>query len=601
MAVKSSIGLDPSTILDSSEITQKGQVFVGTGAGSYSILNPGTDGQTLQVNSAKAEGVEWVTPDTILSPSSATVSAVPTFANTSGTALNDSAVLIDSSANVSGVNSLMAVSATLSGDFDAGSSTLVVQSAEHQVGIGVADPTAGLHLRASDGSAESAPLKIEEGTLLAVPESGSIESDGSALYFTNSSGVRTALGAGGGSGDVSGPASSTDNAIARFDLTSGKLLQNSSVLVDDIGNLSTSGTLVGANIPAPTAAGDLVVGSGAGTASLLPKGSDGQILSVTAGALTWQTPATGGDVSSNTSTSVANALPSFADTTAKVIQTTAATLTAAGILSIPSSTASTPTSGVFVDGSTGNGMHSYQAGILTFRANGFNLMNLTSTTGLSAINTGAFALRSSSGSAANPTYSFVGNLTTGLYSQSGLTGIATSGTAALVINTSQRVAIGSSTATASLHINKTSTGAANTAPFKIDPGTLLTTPESGAIETDGSALYWTDNTGSRKNLTAGGGGGSSDIITRTPVTSSYTATSSDYVLGVTASAALTITLPASPTTGKLYVIKDEGGNCATNNITVTSTANIDGASTFVMNNSYGSLTVYFSGTTYFVM
>lgn len=39
-------------------------------------------------------------------------------------------------------------------------------------------------------------------------------------------------------GDVVGPASSTDNAIARFDSTTGKLLQNSAATVDDTGNIS---------------------------------------------------------------------------------------------------------------------------------------------------------------------------------------------------------------------------------------------------------------------------------------------------------------------------------------------------------------------------
>lgn len=40
---------------------------------------------------------------------------------------------------------------------------------------------------------------------------------------------------GGGSGDVVGPASSTDNAIVRFDSTTGKLIQNSAVSIDDTG------------------------------------------------------------------------------------------------------------------------------------------------------------------------------------------------------------------------------------------------------------------------------------------------------------------------------------------------------------------------------
>ena len=41
-----------------------------------------------------------------------------------------------------------------------------------------------------------------------------------------------------GAGDVTGPASSTDNAIARFDQTTGKIIQNSVVTIDDTGNLS---------------------------------------------------------------------------------------------------------------------------------------------------------------------------------------------------------------------------------------------------------------------------------------------------------------------------------------------------------------------------
>ena len=44
-------------------------------------------------------------------------------------------------------------------------------------------------------------------------------------------------------GDVVGPASSTDNAIARFDLTTGKLLQNSVVTVSDAGAIAGATTI----------------------------------------------------------------------------------------------------------------------------------------------------------------------------------------------------------------------------------------------------------------------------------------------------------------------------------------------------------------------
>jgi len=52
------------------------------------------------------------------------------------------------------------------------------------------------------------------------------------------------LEAGGGTGDVVGPGSSTDNAVARFDSTSGKLIQNSVVTIaDSTGNMAGVGTL----------------------------------------------------------------------------------------------------------------------------------------------------------------------------------------------------------------------------------------------------------------------------------------------------------------------------------------------------------------------
>jgi hypothetical protein len=55
--------------------------------------------------------------------------------------------------------------------------------------------------------------------------------DGTASIVTINAG-------GGGSGDVVGPASATDNALARYDSTTGKLIQNSVGILDDSGNLT---------------------------------------------------------------------------------------------------------------------------------------------------------------------------------------------------------------------------------------------------------------------------------------------------------------------------------------------------------------------------
>jgi len=47
---------------------------------------------------------------------------------------------------------------------------------------------------------------------------------------------------------VTGPGSSTDDAIARYDGTTGRLIQNSTVTVDDSGNIATSGTVDGRDL-----------------------------------------------------------------------------------------------------------------------------------------------------------------------------------------------------------------------------------------------------------------------------------------------------------------------------------------------------------------
>lgn len=62
--------------------------------------------------------------------------------------------------------------------------------------------------------------------------------DNYVLTYDHGTGLISLEASGGGSGDVVGPASATDNAIARFDTTTGKLIQNSVVTIDDTGNMA---------------------------------------------------------------------------------------------------------------------------------------------------------------------------------------------------------------------------------------------------------------------------------------------------------------------------------------------------------------------------
>ena len=56
------------------------------------------------------------------------------------------------------------------------------------------------------------------------------------------------IAAGSGTGNVVGPASSIDNSVVRFDTTTGKLIQDSAVTIDDSGNITTAGTVDGRDI-----------------------------------------------------------------------------------------------------------------------------------------------------------------------------------------------------------------------------------------------------------------------------------------------------------------------------------------------------------------
>jgi len=92
--------------------------------------------------------------------------------------------------------------------------------------------------------------------------------------------------ASGGSWDIVWPWSSTDNAVARYDSTTGKLLQNSSVLIDDSNNLTWVGniTSVAGGITISTATnGALTLDPGGSWKTTVNAGSGGVDITTDAG------------------------------------------------------------------------------------------------------------------------------------------------------------------------------------------------------------------------------------------------------------------------------------------------------------------------------
>ena len=104
---------------------------------------------------------------------------------------------------------------------------------------------------------------------------------------------------------------------------------------------------------------------------------------------------------------------------------------------------------------------------------------------------------------------------------------------------------------------------------------------------------------------------SNNIYYNTPVTLSgagdVTATLADYIIGVDDTAVpRSVTLPAPSTTGatanegKIYIVKDQSGGAATNNITVQpASGTIDGGASVLINSNYGEVQVYCDGSAWY--
>jgi len=91
------------------------------------------------------------------------------------------------------------------------------------------------------------------------------------LYFKNSSGtVKLLASTAGASGDVAGPGSATDSALAAFDGTTGKLIKNANLTANNV--LLGNGT--GApQVVAPSTTGNVLTSDGTTWASQAPAAS----------------------------------------------------------------------------------------------------------------------------------------------------------------------------------------------------------------------------------------------------------------------------------------------------------------------------------------
>ena len=131
----------------------------------------------------------------------------------------------------------------------------------------------------------------------------------------------------------------------------------------------------------------------------------------------------------------------------------------------------------------------------------------------------------------------------------------------------------------------------------IDTGTL-STANNPTIDFSGSTGAFKTTTG----VTTIGGGEVLKYNAQSGTT--YTAVSTDRIIGIANASAKTVTLPsASGIAGTCYTVKDTGGNASTVNVTVKSNGGtLDGvaaATGLVINTNFGKLNFFSDGTNWF--
>lgn len=202
------------------------------------VLFSGTTGRSITGSGVHINTVVRDTSTHTLTNKTITSATNTIYANslkTTGTAVN-----VSTSVPPSAGQALIAISPTVAAWTNPTAYFLDTTGAA--VGIsGAAPPTTGQVLTATSATAAawSTPVAYSLKTTGAnvVVSTAAAPTAGQTLTATSGTAAAWATPA---SGDVVGPASSTDNAVARFSAETGKIIQNSTAILSDAGDLSIS-------------------------------------------------------------------------------------------------------------------------------------------------------------------------------------------------------------------------------------------------------------------------------------------------------------------------------------------------------------------------
>lgn len=223
-----------------------GGILLGSGTGSVTVTSQPTNGQLLIGSTGVdpvlatltagtgvtiTEGAGSITIDADNNGTVTSVSGTADRITIGGTAADP---VVDIAATYAGQSSIVTIGTVTTGTWNADTVTVPYG------GTGATTLTDGGILLGSGTGAVTVTSQPTNGQLLI----GSTGVDPVLGTLTGGTGITITEGAGSitidsdNVGDVVGPGSATDNAIARYDGTTGKLIQNSGVIIDDSNNVS---------------------------------------------------------------------------------------------------------------------------------------------------------------------------------------------------------------------------------------------------------------------------------------------------------------------------------------------------------------------------
>ncbi len=238
-------------------------IWVGGAGNTAQQVSPGTDNSILTIVSGVPTWQSPPAPGNVSGPVSSTDNAMVRWNGTLGDSIQNSGVIVDDSNNITGVANLRLTTTSAIQSAQSLGNTLLFQAydvdgAAYTTFITLTannTPTMDINTTSTIGSAYiyrvgGTDVSLADGgtgVSLADPGANRLwgwdDTDNSIVWITIGSGLTydvatNTLTASGGGGGISGPGSSTDNAIVRWDSGTGTVVQNSTVIVSDTGSIS---------------------------------------------------------------------------------------------------------------------------------------------------------------------------------------------------------------------------------------------------------------------------------------------------------------------------------------------------------------------------